>query len=318
MKYLKRQIDKELEAWKSSEEHKPLLLRGARQVGKSSAIRHLGESFPYFLEVNFERDKTVKEFFDGDLDVKFISEQLSAYYRVPVVPGKTLLFLDEIQACPNAIHSLWFFKEDYPELHVVAAGSLLEFALKDLGAYGVGRIRSMFVYPMSFDEFLYALGEDGLVRIKHNATSQKPLMNAFYERLVERFRSFLLIGGMPAAVAKYVNANSYLEVDSVLSELKQTYIDDFVKYKDKVDPTLLRQTLCSVAHQVGSKFVYSQVEGGYTTAQVKNALEMLRDAGIIIPVWHTAANGIPLGAGINPKFVKYNLIGHGFLLNLLE
>ena len=317
MKYLKRQIDKELEAWKSSEEHKPLLLRGARQVGKSSAIRHLGESFPYFLEVNFERDKTVKEFFDGDLDVKFISEQLSAYYRVPVVPGKTLLFLDEIQACPNAIHSLWFFKEDYPELHVVAAGSLLEFALKDLGAYGVGRIRSMFVYPMSFDEFLYALGEDGLVRMKHNATSQKPLMNAFYERLVERFRSFLLIGGMPAAVAKYVNANSYLEVDSVLSELKQTYIDDFVKYKAKVDPTLLRQTLFSVAHQVGSKFVYSQVEGGYTTAQVKNAWEMLRDAGIIIPVWHTAANGIPLGAGINPKFVKYNLIDHGFLLNLL-
>ena len=228
-----------------------------------------------------------------------------------------MLFLDEIQACPNAIHSLWFFKEDYPELHVVAAGSLLEFALKDLGAYGVGRFRSMFVYPMSFDEFLYALGEDGLVRMKQKATSQNPLMNVFYERLVERFRSFLLIGGMPAAVAKYVKTNSFLEADSVLSELKQTYIDDFVKYKAKVNPALLRQTLFSVAHQVGSKFVYSQVEGGYTTSQVKIALEMLRDAGIIIPVWHTAANGIPLGAEINPKFVKYNLIDHGFLLNLL-
>lgn len=242
MKYLERQIDKEFEAWKSSVEHKPLLVRGARQVGKSSAIRHLGESFPYFLEVNFERDKTVKEFFDGDLNVKFISEQLSAYFKVPVIPGKTLLFLDEIQACPNAIHSLWFFKEDYPELHVVAAGSLLEFALKDLGAYGVGRIRSMFVYPMSFDEFLYALGDDGLVSMKRNATSQKPLMNVFYERLVERFRSFLLIGGMPAAVAKYVDTNSYLEVDSVLSELKQTYLDDFVKYKAKVNP------VCCVKH----------------------------------------------------------------------
>ena len=97
---------------------------------------------------------------------RVIHTELSAYFKVPVVPGKTLLFLDEIQACPNAIHSLWFFKEDYPELHVVAAGSLLEFALKDLGAYGVGRIRSMFVYPMSFDEFLYALGEDGLVGMK--------------------------------------------------------------------------------------------------------------------------------------------------------
>lgn len=193
----------------------------------------------------------------------------------------------------------------------------MEFALKDLGAYGVGRIRSMFVYPMSFDEFLYALGEDGLARMKRAATSERPLMNVFYERLVDHFRSFLLVGGMPAAVAKYVKTNSYLEAGQVLSELKQTYIDDFVKYKSKTDPMLLRQTLFSVAHQIGRKFVYSQVEGGYTTAQVKNALEMLRDAGIIIPVWHTSANGIPLGAEINPKFVKYNLIDHGFLLNLL-
>lgn len=317
MEYLRRQVDEELEAWKNSEEYKPLLVRGARQVGKSSAIRHLGESFPYFLEVNFERDKSVREFFEGDLDVRFISEQLSAYFNIPVVPGQTLLFLDEIQACPNAIHSLWFFKEDYPDLHVVAAGSLLEFALKDLGAYGVGRIRSMFMYPMSFDEFLHALGEDGLVRMKRNATSKKPLPNVFYLRLVEFFRSFLLIGGMPAAVARYAKTKSYLEADQVLGELKQTYMDDFVKYKAKADPMLLRKTLLSVAHQVGGKFVYSQVEGGYTTSQVKNALEMLRDAGIIIPVWHTAANGIPLGAEINPKFVKYNLIDHGLLLNLL-
>ncbi len=317
MEYLKRQVDEELIAWKNSEEHKPMLVRGARQVGKSSAIRHFGENFPYFLEVNFERDKAVKEFFDGDLDVRFISEQLSAYYKKPVIPGKTLLFLDEIQACPNAIHSLWFFKEDYPELHVVAAGSLLEFALKDLGAYGVGRILSMFVYPMSFDEFLEAMGEDALVKMKRKATSEKPLMNVFYERLVECFRSFLLVGGMPAAVAKFVKTHSYLEADKVIGELKQTYIDDFVKYKAKADPMLLRQTLFSVAHQVGSKFVYSQVDGSYSTAQVKNALEMLRDAGIVIPVWHTAANGIPLGAEVNPKFVKYNLIDHGFLLNLL-
>lgn len=317
MKYLSRRIDKELVDWKNSEEHKPLLVRGARQVGKSSAIRHLGESFTYFLEVNFERDKTVKEFFDGNLDVKAIAERLSVYFRKPVIPGKTLLFLDEIQACPNAIHSLWFFKEDYPELHVVAAGSLLEFALKDLGAYGVGRIHSMFVYPMSFDEFLTAIGEEGLIRIKQEATPQKPLMNAFHEKLVELFRSFLLIGGMPAAVAKYAQTNSFLEATKVLSELKQTYLDDFVKYKEKADPTLLRQTLLSVAHQIGNKFVYSQVEGGYSTAQVKTALGMLRDAGIIIPVWHTAANGIPLGAEINPKFVKYAPIDHGFLLNLL-
>ncbi len=317
MKYLGRHIDKELLEWKKAKDHKPLLVRGARQVGKSSAIRHLGESFMYFLEVNFERDKTIKEFFEGDLNVKVIAERLSIYYQKPVIPGKTLLFLDEIQACPNAIHSLWFFKEDYPELHVIAAGSLLEFALKDIGAYGVGRIRSMFVYPMSFDEFLSANGEEGLIRVKQDATPQKPLLNVFHEKLVELFRSFLLTGGMPATVAKFVQTHSYLEANKILGELKQTYMDDFVKYKAKANPTLLRQTLLSVAHQTGRKFMYSQVDGGYSTAQVKSALEMLRDAGIIIPVWHTAANGIPLGAEINPKFVKYNLIDHGFLLNLL-
>lgn len=317
MNYLHRNIDKELLEWKNSEEHKPLLLRGARQVGKSSAIRHLGKTFQYFLEVNFEKNKSVAQLFEGDLDAKRIAQDLASYFKKPVIPGKTLLFLDEIQACPNAIHSLWFFKEDYPELHVVAAGSLLEFALKDIGAYGVGRIRNMFVYPMSFDEFLMAQGEEALIQKKQAASSSSPMMNLFYDKLLTYFRSFLLVGGMPAAVSKFIQTQSYLEADKILSELKQTYLDDFAKYKAKADPILLRQTLLSVAHQIGSKFVYSQVEGGYSTAQVKNALGMLRDAGIIIPVWHTAANGIPLGAEINPKFVKYNLIDHGLLLNIL-
>ena len=317
MTYLRRKIDKELQEWKDSTEHKPLLLRGARQVGKSSSVRHLGKTFQYFLEINFERDKSVASFFDGDLNPRQISENLSAYFQKPVIPGKTLLFFDEIQACPNAIHSLWFFKEDYPELHVVAAGSLLEFALKDIGAYGVGRIQSMFVYPMSFDEFLMALGEDGLIRMKQSATYTKPMMPVFCDRLLERFRSFLLVGGMPAAVSQFVSTKSYLEAYKAVSSLKQTYMDDFVKYKAKANPDLLRQTLLGVARQVGSKFVYSRVEGDYSTAQVKMALEMLRDAGIVIPVWHTAANGIPLGAEINTKFVKYNLIDHGLLLNLL-
>lgn len=317
MEYISRSIDTELIEWKEATDHKPILLRGARQVGKSSAIRHFGESFQYFLEVNFERDRDVLEIFEGNLNAKNIAEELSIYYHIPVIPNQTLLFLDEIQACPNAIKSLWFFKEDYPQLHVVAAGSLLEFALKDLGAYGVGRIRSMFVYPMSFDEFLTALGEDSLVRMKKSASTERPLKNVFYEKLVLHFRSFLLVGGMPAAVAKFINTKSYYEADKILSELKQTYLDDFAKYKGKTDPILLRQTLLSVARQTGSKFVYSKVQGGHSSVQVKQALGMLRDAGIIIPVWHTAANGVPLGAEINVKFVKYHLIDHALLLNIL-
>ena len=157
--YIERLIDKDLLAWKNASTHKPLLLRGARQVGKSSSVRHLATFFDYFIEVNLERNEELKSLFTSNTNVREIANQLSGLYGVPVVPGKTLVFIDEIQVCENAIKSLWFFKEDYPELHVIAAGSLLEFALKNIRSFGVGRIRSMFMYPLSFDEFLLAEGK---------------------------------------------------------------------------------------------------------------------------------------------------------------
>ena len=150
-KYFPRLIDDVLVVWSDEKKRKPLLLRGARQVGKSSAVKHLAGRFDYFVEVNFERQPQIKEIFSGELDVKLITSKLSAFYGIPVLPGRTLLFLDEIQMCKEAISSLRFFYEDYPELHVVAAGSLLEFALNEIPTFGVGRIRSLFVYPMTFD-----------------------------------------------------------------------------------------------------------------------------------------------------------------------
>ena len=275
-KYLSRSIDQALLEWKDNPRRKPLLVRGARQVGKSSTIRHLGKSFKYFLEVNVERNPEVMEFFKGCRDVKSIAAKLSDFFNVPVVPGETLLFLDEIQKSEDVIHSLWFFKEDYPELHVIAAGSLLEFALKDLSSFGVGRVSSLFVYPMSFDEFLTATGQEGLLRTKRNSSPTNPLPDAFYNRL-----------------------------------------DDFAKYGAKANPLLLRQTLISVAHQAGAKFVYSRVEGQYRSAEVKVALEMLKDAGLIIPTYHTDANGVPLGAEINERVVKYLIHDTGVLLGIL-
>ena len=156
--YFKRHIDKYLEEWKSGLNRKPLLVRGARQVGKSSTIRHLGKEFKYFVEINFERQKDIKTLFGYNLNVKNICAQLSAIYNTPIIPGETLLFFDEIQESQRAISSLRYFYEDYPELHVIAAGSLLEFTLKELLSFGVGRIRSMYMYPFSFDEFLEAQG----------------------------------------------------------------------------------------------------------------------------------------------------------------
>ena len=316
-KYFTRNIDKDLMEWKENPHRKPLLVRGARQVGKSSSIRHLGKTFKYFLEVNFERNPEVGEIFKGNRDVKNITNKLHDFYGIPIIPGETLLFLDEIQKCEDAIHSLWFFKEDYRDLHVIAAGSLLEFALKDLSSFGVGRVSSLFVHPMSFDEFLLATGNQGLLNAKKESDIAHPLMQLFYNKLVEAFRSFVLVGGMPEAVAIYAATGSYHDSSDVVNEILQGYQDDFAKYSAKANPVLLRQTLMSVARQVGGKFVYNRVEGQYRSAEVKNALEMLRDAGLVIPVYHTDANGVPLGAEINERVVKYLIHDSGVLLAIL-
>ncbi len=316
-KYYLRDIDKYLLAWKNDKRHKPLLLRGARQVGKSSAVRQLGKTFKYFLEVNFERDKEVVAVFKGDLKPQEITSRLSAFYGIPVVPGETLLFLDEIQVCSDALHSLWFFYEDYPELHVVAAGSLLEFALRKMMSFGVGRVRSLFMYPMSFDEFLSAAGKDAWIEAKRGASPDNPLFGALHDRLVEAFRSYLIVGGMPESVANWVETGDYLKCQQVQDDIMLAYEDDFSKYDDKADAMLLRQTLRSVALQIGSKFVYGNVQGGYRSEKVKAALELLKEAGLVRPAVYTSGNGIPLGAEINVKFVKYIFLDSGLLLRLL-
>lgn len=316
--YIERNIDSLLIEWKNSSNLKPLLLRGARQVGKSSAVKHLGESFDYYIEVNFEKRPDMKEVFGRVHEVHDLADNLGLLYNVPVVASKTLLFLDEIQDCPDAIKSLWAFKEDFPELHVVAAGSLLEFTLQDLPSFGVGRIRSLFVYPFSFDEFLMAEGKATWVNAKQKANSQRPLLVALYNDLVQHYRTFLMVGGMPASVAAWVATHDYRNCQTELDDIQLTYYDDFKKYAKKVDPTLLRNTLQSIILQIGEKFTYSKVEGSYRAEEVKKALQLLCDAGIVKRVSHTAANGLPLGAEINDKFRKYIYLDSALLLRILD
>lgn len=316
--YYPRLIDNYLKEWALRPDRKPLLLRGARQVGKSTAVRQLGKQFENFVEINLEKQPSFIQFFQGDLDVKRIVPQLSAMVGKPIVAGQTLLFIDEIQASAEAIMALRFFKEDMPDLHVIAAGSLLEFALETLPTFGVGRIHSMFVYPMTFDEFLTACGEQLLLEARNNATAKTHLALPLYERLVGLFRSYMLVGGMPEVVAKWVETRDYLACQEVQDDIVLTYQDDFPKYRKRVDPTLLRLTLQSVALQIGNKFVYSQVGGGYSTNEVKKALEMLTLAGIITPVMHTNANGLPLGSEVDTTYRKMLLLDSGLLLRWLN
>ena len=316
--YCKRLIDKYLLEWASRNNHKPLLLRGARQVGKSTAVQELSKKFDSFVEINFEKQPKYKALFKDDLDVKRIVPQISAMYGTSIKPGKTLLFLDEIQECPQAIMALRFFKEDMPELHVIAAGSLLEFALKQLPTFGVGRIHSMFMYPMTFDEFLDANGQQLLIEARNQASVDNPLPEPLHDKLLELLRTYMLVGGMPEAVKTWVKYHDFVRCQEVQDDIVVTYEDDFTKYKKNVDPILLRQTLRSAAVQATKKFVYSKVGSDYKTAEVKKSIELLALAGIIHTVIHTDANGLPLGSEEDKSYQKILLIDTGLMLRLLN
>lgn len=316
--YFKRNIDPYLEEWRYSFNRKPLLVRGARQVGKSSAIRHFGKKFSYFIEVNLEQQKDVKELFGKNLNIKKICSQLAAIYNTPIIPNETLLFIDEIQESERAISAMRYFYEDYPELHVIAAGSLLEFTLKELHSFGVGRIRSIYMYPFSFDEFLAAQGLEMQISYKKEATPLHPLPIPLHEEMISQLRSFYLVGGMPEAIKTWILTADYRQCAIVHNDILGTYQDDFGKYKTRISPLLLSQTLKSVVLQAGTKFVYSHVTEGADNKTIKEVLELLTLAGLITPVTHTAANGLPLGAEINPKFRKYLFLDIGLMQSLLD
>lgn len=316
MAYYRRHIDNELMEWKNDPEKKPLLIRGARQVGKSTAIRELGKSFKHYVEVNLEKQPFLADLFTENIDVKLTCSKLSAILAIPIEAGNTLLFIDEIQVSKQAIMYLRYFKEEYPELHVVAAGSLLEFTLEELSSFGVGRIRSLYMYPFSFDEFLSAQGLQLQVDFKRKANPGEPLPLPLHNSLCEQLRTFILVGGMPAAVAEWVKRHDYLRCNRIHGDILNTYMDDFSKYKRRISPDVLRLVVQSVASQVGSKFVMSKAIPDIHSSIVKEALRLLSMAGLIIPVRHSDGNGLPLGAEVNPSFTKYLFIDTGLLMNL--
>lgn len=317
-KYLFRMLDKVLTDWKNEKKHKPILLRGARQVGKSSTVRNLAKSFDNYVEINLESQESMRKVFYGDINVRRIVSDIAVLLGADITPGKTLLFLDEIQTCKEAILSLRYFYEDMPDLHVIAAGSLLEFTLREIPTFGVGRIRSLFLYPMCFDEFLHATGNGGLLEAKQNATQEKPLPELYHDRLVQLFRMYLMVGGMPEAVATWVDTKDYQACQQVHDEIVSSYEIDFAKYNKRVDTSLLRSTLHSVVSQTGGKFIFSRVGREFRSTQVREALELLTLAGLVIPVTHTSANGLPLGAEKNANYTKYLYLDSGLMLRIMS
>lgn len=302
---MERDIYKNLQEWKDSITRQPLLLRGARQTGKTFIINYFGNKlFKYFITLNFERNPEYTEIFKTRIPAEII-EKITLFTGQKIEPGKTLLFFDEIQECPEAIISLRYFFEEMPELHVIGAGSLLEFALmSEEFRMPVGRIQYLYIYPMSFGEFLDAMEETELRNFIGNYDNLTRLPKGLHEKLNEYIRKYYIIGGMPAVVKEYISSRDIIKCQRIQRSIIDTYIDDFAKYAKVTKHGHLRNVFNSVPGLVGQKFVYTQVDKLARSRDLKEALELLETAGIVTRVWQTNGAGIPLSSQINETYFK--------------
>lgn len=308
---MRRFINEELQRWKDSVRRKPLILRGARQVGKTWSLKEFGAScFDSLALVDLERNAHLRSLFDGELSATRICADLEVLLRQKITPGKTLLFFDEIQACPRAITALRYFYEEMPDLHVVAAGSLLEFALKD-ASFPVGRIQFLNLYPLCFAEYLEAIGNaPAAAAVMGSPAAISP---AVHELLRNELKRYLFIGGMPAAVKAYAESGSMREAFEVQGEIAESYRMDFVKYTPQVDRFCLDTVFTALAQNVGQQIKYARLGEGYTNPTLKKAFEALCLAQVARKVASVDPSGLPLGASASAKTFKALLLDIGLM-----
>lgn len=305
-----------LQKWLNDPGRKPLVMRGARQVGKTWLIRTLaGSANKKLIELNFEKNPEYKKYFSSN-DPKQVLLYLEAMLGFTVQPEQTLLFLDEVQTAPELISKLRWFYEDMPALAVVATGSLLEFTLSNYPySMPVGRIGYFHLEPMSFEEFLLALGRDSLLEFITNfkIADRHLLIEPIHDLLMSLFKEYVIIGGLPAAVASWVEKRSLTLIDEIHQNLLSTYRDDFTKYTGRLSRERLEEVFMAIPKMIGNKFIYNHVNKEIATPAVKQALELLIRAKLCNKVIHSAGNGIPLAAETKDTFFKVIFLDTGLV-----
>lgn len=316
---MKRFIEEELKRWKIDPLRMPLLIRGARQVGKSFTIEKFGkENFEQTVTINFELKPILKDCF-RDLEPRKIIREIELALNVQIRPGTTLLFLDEIQFCPEAIAALRYFKELMHELHVIAAGSLLEFALIDKNiSFPVGRVQSIYMRPLSFLEFLQVMNEEQLVQFILNFGWNIEIGKAVHERLMELLKIYFFIGGMPGAIERYRITESLQECHNYLLTLIDVYRADMAKYATKTQYRNLQILFDRAPESVGLRFKYSFIDPDAKSRDLKTALDQLTWAGLLNPIFATSASGMPLQSEIKSKVQKLLYLDIGMLQTALR
>lgn len=311
-----RFAQEQVERWKTAPRRKPLVVHGARQVGKTWLVEHVAAAgFVAMVKVDLEKRRDLHVHFGDNLDPKVIVRHLEVDSGTRIVPGKTLLFLDEIQTCPRAIMALRYFYEQMPELHVVAAGSLLEFSLGEISV-PVGRVQYLHLYPMTFREYLLGIGNE--VAAETAALHPSEVDGGIQRQLLKELKTFFFVGGMPESVQVYRDTGSLVESFRVQSEIVGSYREDFAKYTPRVDRACLDTVLLSVARQIGEQIKYARLDDSHAGPTNRRAFDVLCKARVVHKIVSSDPSGLPLGAGANEKRFKAALLDIGLLQNLCQ
>jgi predicted AAA+ superfamily ATPase len=307
-----------LQNWLISPQRKPLVLRGARQVGKTWVVRRLAESKNKVLvELNFEKNPQAASLFNTN-DPRQVLLNIEAMFNLTIVKENTLLFLDEIQVVPELLAKLRWFAEDLPELPVIAAGSLLEFVLSEHAfSMPVGRINYMHIEPLSFEEFLIAQHNEKLLHFVETIEVGMDISDAIHQKLSSLFREYVFIGGMPAVVKSWKEFRNLDTVGQLQQDLLATYRDDFSKYSGKIPIERIDEVFMAVVKMLGNKFIYRNVNMDIHSESIKNTLNLLLKARVCHKIKATSANGLPLGAEIREKFFKIIFLDVGLVNAML-
>jgi hypothetical protein len=314
---MKRDIYQHLEEWKRSVRRKPLVLNGARQVGKTYALKHFGQTlYEKMAYLNFEKDEKLAQYFEGTLDPKQLIKILSIHAEVEIVPHRTLLVFDEIQECPKALNSLKYFCEEAGEYHVVAAGSLLGVKTAKEKGFPVGKVNFLDMYPLTFFEFLSALGQEQTRTFLEEYSSYEPIQNPLHEKLIHLLKIYFFVGGMPEAVAEYAKTENLNIVREVQLEILNAYEKDFAKHAPPHEmmkiTTVWRQVHRQLAKE-NKKFIFSAIRKSARGRDYEEAIQWLADAGLIHKSHLVESPKFPLSAYADNNIFKIFLADVGLL-----
>jgi uncharacterized protein len=306
---MRRNIETKLIEWKNSSRRKPLIIRGARQVGKTWSVKKFGnENFEEMVVLDFEKNRRLHSFFEGDLDPKRILQDIELVMKIKITPKKTLLFLDEIQGCPNAIMSLRYFYEEMPELHVIAAGSLLEFALSKI-SFPVGRVQYLNMYPLTFSEFLDACGNPTAFEIVNSKPEKLP--ETTHQSLLLELRKYFFVGGMPESVKSFIETGSIAESFKVHDELIISLKNDFTKYGVHTSPQCLEEVYTNTSKNIGTQTSYSRLSNSFSHPTIKKAFDLLLKAKVISKVSSVGLLELPLNIQSSSRKFKTIMLDIG-------